>query len=596
MDRRESFRQRYKYWKETGELPYSNGLKRELSNQAQPEDSPVKSGIPYPKYDGGKDGLFIKYVDSYRVNPDTGGVYDKVGEVKEGAVILPEVEVVGKPTGIEAVRREYNRMADIQRRQGLSGADPIGQFAVETAALNPVFKLAGTAGLYGLGRYGESLTGFARPQNWARAKLITREMQPLQGYKGQWAARIIGDEYNSDSFFNPNSYYHVENNTLNRSKFPILTPRDSQSPAIWLQKGRPWLGDNSRTIYELPGSSSVRSSGEIDNEFANYFLSDKIDLTDPQLTAYKRIRGLRPGESWLGRMKYYTPTPQRNIRSIEWPVGRTAPQMTAENASSITPEQWTALQDAAIARGDMAEAQRLRDLHFVVKTPNNVVVKDGMPTHNYHGTDVNFNEFDIRKFGRTDDGDRGMGFYFSENPKISGTYGPIIQDDYLYAKTPYKGYDSNERYLGRGLSKQQVIDELIEREIRYRDNKVKSFIEQQKGLKGKSRAYEKLGITENTPKEEIEKLVFENYNIDNTIPHLVGNLEEADVFLSPYENVVYKPNQIKSAKAVTYDDKGVRIPLGERDNFSINDIRYGLLPFLGLGTTGSSYGTFNRRR
>jgi hypothetical protein len=28
-----SFRQRYKYWKETGELPYSNGLKRDLDNQ-----------------------------------------------------------------------------------------------------------------------------------------------------------------------------------------------------------------------------------------------------------------------------------------------------------------------------------------------------------------------------------------------------------------------------------------------------------------------------------------------------------------------------------------------------------------------------------
>jgi hypothetical protein len=70
--------------------------------------------------------LFVKYVDSYRVNPDTGGVYDKVGEVKEGAVILPEVEVIGKPTGIEAMRREYGRISDIQRRQGLSGADPIG--------------------------------------------------------------------------------------------------------------------------------------------------------------------------------------------------------------------------------------------------------------------------------------------------------------------------------------------------------------------------------------------------------------------------------------------------------------------------------------
>jgi hypothetical protein len=58
--------------------------------------------------------------------------------------------------------------------------------------------------------------------------------------------------------------------------------------------------------------------------------------------------------------------------------------------------------------------------------------------------------------------------------------------------------------------------------------------------------------------------------------------------------IASKPNQIKSADAVTYDDKGVRIPLGLRDNFKINDIRYGLLPFLGLGAAGTLYGTSDR--
>jgi hypothetical protein len=52
---------------------------------------------------------------------------------------------------------------------------------------------------------------------------------------------------------------------------------------------------------------------------------------------------------------------------------------------------------------------------------------------------------------------------------------------------------------------------------------------------------------------------------------------------------VNRPNQIKLADAVTYDDNGVRIPLGERDNFNINDVRYGLLPFLGLGTASALY-------
>jgi hypothetical protein len=120
--------------------------------------------------------MFIKYVDSYRVNPETGGVYDKVGDIKEGAVILPEVEVTARKPEFMRMQDEMNRMRSIQSRQGLSGSDPLGQFVVEGVALNPVFKALGTAGLYTLGRYGESLTGFARPQNWARAKLLTREM------------------------------------------------------------------------------------------------------------------------------------------------------------------------------------------------------------------------------------------------------------------------------------------------------------------------------------------------------------------------------------------------------------------------------------
>lgn len=264
------------------------------------------------------------------------------------------------------------------------------------------------------------------------------------------------------------------------------------------------------------------------------------------------------------------------------------PQITAENAASMTPEQWTAAQDAAIARGNMAEAQRLRDLHFMVNTPGNVVVKEGKPTHNYHGTQDEFNTFDINLFGRTDNGDRGRGFYFSENKDISRDYGPIIKDVYLYAKTPYKGF-KKEKYLGRGKSKDEVVQYLTKLHRKDLEDTVKYMINQQKSG-SHSPMYDDLGITKDTSEQEIRNLVNKAYNHEDVIPYEVGNLDEADVFLSPYENVVYKPNQIKSADAVTYDDNGVRIPLGERDNFSINDIRYGLLPF-GIGLTG--YGLYN---
>ena len=43
--------------------------------------------------------------------------------------------------------------------------------------------------------------------------------------------------------------------------------------------------------------------------------------------------------------------------------------------------------------------------------------------------------------------------------------------------------------------------------------------------------------------------------------------------------------------AITYDNAGNIIPLSKRDNFKINDIRYGLFPI--IGTTG--YGMYNSK-
>ena len=87
--------------------------------------------------------------------------------------------------------------------------------------------------------------------------------------------------------------------------------------------------------------------------------------------------------------------------------------------------------------------------------------------------------------------------------------------------------------------------------------------------------------------------------IPSEVKNYFGELNASDVAINSNslrkfdEIVIPNSNQIKLANAVTYDDKGIRIPLGERDNFNINDIRYGLLPFLGLGTAATLYGRSN---
>ena len=76
-------------------------------------------------------------------------------------------------------------------------------------------------------------------------------------------------------------------------------------------------------------------------------------------------------------------------------------------------------------------------------------------------------------------------------------------------------------------------------------------------------------------------------NNDGSIVRLGNGITLDDVKYDPneiMELMVPNSNQIKSAKAVTYDDAGNIIPLSKRDNFNISDIRYALAPLFGIAT------------
>lgn len=53
----------------------------------------------------------------------------------------------------------------------MSNADPVGEFVIAGAALNPAFKLAGRGIEYGLARYGTN-----QAKNWARGRIISRNL------------------------------------------------------------------------------------------------------------------------------------------------------------------------------------------------------------------------------------------------------------------------------------------------------------------------------------------------------------------------------------------------------------------------------------
>ena len=191
-------------------------------------------------------------------------------------------------------------------------------------------------------------------------------------------------------------------------------------------------------------------------------------------------------------------------------AGRT-PVITAENAASMTPEQWTAAQDAAIARGDMTEAQRLRDLHFKVSAPNTKIV------------DENGNDESL--YGTTDGGMYGTGVY----------------------TTPYKGYAEQ-----------------------YGDNMIDLYANISNPVDARNLSIDDLMLG----KLEEGNNIFRWTDIGGKRDGVLGKNHYLNTKY-PYEVVSHNPSKVKSADAVTYDNNGTRIPLGERDNFSINDIRYG---------------------
>lgn len=250
-------------------------------------------------------------------------------------------------------------------------------------------------------------------------------------------------------------------------------------------------------------------------------------------------------------------TPRGLLSAAKPLIARGTPEITAENAASIIPEQWTAAQDAAIARGNMAEAQRLRDLHFKVSAPNTTIVDElGAPIHNYHGTTNTFTAFDPQKIGSTT-GDMS-GFFFSDNKAAADFYSHETGSFWNNLKLMFGLYKGH---------KPQIYNVYL--------NTTKPMITDFHG------GVDKVG------REMLVKEAIKNRNDAN----ILQNIIDGPPALPHNVTIMRNPKHIKSADAVTYDDNGIRIPLGERDNFKLNDIRYSWLsPFIGLGTLGTLYG------
>lgn len=410
--------------------------------------------------------------------------------------------------------------------EGINGWGDAAMTALELAPLGrlakPLYKEAATA----IENYKYPLGRLTVPKNYTNVtpKIRTR----------------VGDV----EIDNPNLLYHLDRGDgagafSNRGAyiedgflFPGTPKEASDIPYSWWNEGKPYSTSiNGQPMTRLM-TATKNAPGMIHVRSQNYPIGQWNGKRGLVLnTEYVNPEGVNvSGNTYILEPNYGWKKTPSEVLTIEWANATKPPQITSENAASITPEQWTAAQDAAIARGDVAEAQRLRDLHFKAKAPEADVPDQ------FHGTHYEDLGNQILLNKGVEQGTNGVGFYTSSNKPYARKYGPNIFKFKVNAKT----------------------EDLAQGRFAYlSENKMNELKAQ--GYKG---------------------------TIDDTSGPMLGAGRDA------VEYTFFDPNIYKSANAVTYDDNGVRIPLGLRDNFSKNDIRYGLLPF-GIGLTG--YGLWNNK-
>lgn len=312
-----------------------------------------------------------------------------------------------------------------------------------------------------------------------------------------------------------------------------------------------------KPLWTAISANNIKNRIE-DEGFVEGVLGHPVQTTFDLLMLGPAAKGIKT----VGNGAYKIITPQKIKLSI------------SPKEQSWTPEQWTAAQDAAVARGDMAEAQRLRDLHARINRYD--------PLHEYHGSNKQFKEFKESE----------SGIYFTPNEYAAEGYArglnPTKYDVYLNFGDDVVTIDN------KGLPWNKIPESIGSDSFRISKDDLHSLVGAYNsgaqpwytdflypfGFRPKTNYY---------AVNQLAKVANEQGKTGLKLSNAVDNGKKITAIKNKLydQHVVFKPNQIKSANAVTYDDNGVRIPLGLRDNFKLNDIRYGLTT---LGTTGLGLG------
>lgn len=214
--------------------------------------------------------------------------------------------------------------------------------------------------------------------------------------------------------------------------------------------------------------------------------------------------------------------------------------ITMDNKESIPDVIWDIQYFKALKKNNLQEAARLRDLHFLAKSKNNILYtkQDLGPIRYYHSTDGDntFNVFDFSKVGTNYSQSLRFNrpaFFFTPN-QPDKYWGDKTRAFFLNAERPATNVDP--------------LDGIPIEETRDIISKADSEVRRARPVEG-------------VPKENNPRIL--------TTPH------------RPYwEMVMFDPKKIKLTDPITEDGENI-IPLSWRDNFNQNNVLF------------STFGDFN---
>lgn len=316
-----------------------------------------------------------------------------------------------------------------------------------------------------------------------------------------------------------------------------------------------------------------------------------------------------------------------------------ASAITKANAAFKTAKEWDEAYNKAVKIGNMKEAKRLRGLHFETKA-GNYITENGRLKTLYRGDKKFHKNLKARDegYGYWATTDKDYALNFTKHSTVKENHGYIdryyhqgnedkVRKFYAKSNKPVE-YDKvlsngEVKYIRRNVKKLEdyernwgdIKENVSKRyDLQYERNKylreigtdnIKYKTSSRKEQSALQRKYPKLreiedelyvydAAVEAYPGDE--KNLSKFINSDAIYGH---DFKQSDYGWTNSKGVEYSfksPNQLKLKDTITYDDTGNIIPLSKRDNFDVNDIRYGFAPWLIGAGAATAVGYEGRRR